>query len=76
MRQPPRLPDDALSAMSQTITSLQTEIDKSQEYLKRVRAAEVSGVSPLSPALRRSAKVSRRYFPLLFSSLWHTAQRR
>ena len=36
---------EALSAMSQTITSLQTEIDKSQEYLKRVRAAEVSGVA-------------------------------
>ena len=36
---------EALSAMSQTITSLQNEIDKSQEYLKRVRAAEVSGAA-------------------------------
>jgi uncharacterized protein YaaN involved in tellurite resistance len=36
---------EALSAMSQTITSLQTEIDRSQEYLKRVRSAEVSGAA-------------------------------
>ena len=31
----------ALDAMSQTVNTLQTEIDKSQEYLKRVRASEV-----------------------------------
>jgi uncharacterized protein YaaN involved in tellurite resistance len=31
----------ALNAMSQTVTTLQTEIEKSQEYLKRVRASEV-----------------------------------
>ena len=31
----------ALDSMAQTVTTLQTEIDKSQEYLKRVRAAEV-----------------------------------
>jgi uncharacterized protein YaaN involved in tellurite resistance len=33
----------ALTAMSETVTSLETEIAKSQEYLKRVRASEVSG---------------------------------
>ena len=33
----------ALDAMSETVTSLQTEIDKSQAYLKRVRASEVTG---------------------------------
>jgi uncharacterized protein YaaN involved in tellurite resistance len=35
----------ALSAMSDTVTALQTEIDKSQSYLNRVRAAAVSGAA-------------------------------
>lgn len=35
----------ALSAMSETVTALQTEIDKSQSYLNRVRAADVSGAA-------------------------------
>jgi uncharacterized protein YaaN involved in tellurite resistance len=33
----------ALTAMSETVTALETEISKSQEYLKRVRASEVTG---------------------------------
>jgi hypothetical protein len=36
--------------MSQTVTTLQTEIEKSQEYLKRVRASEV-GVDHAAGAL-------------------------
>jgi uncharacterized protein YaaN involved in tellurite resistance len=40
----------ALDSMSQTVTTLQTEIEKSQEYLKRVRASEV-GVDHAAGAL-------------------------
>jgi uncharacterized protein YaaN involved in tellurite resistance len=41
----------ALDAMSQTITALQTEIDKSQAYLKRVRASDARGADPAAGAL-------------------------
>jgi uncharacterized protein YaaN involved in tellurite resistance len=34
---------EALSSMAETVTALQTEIDKSQTYLNRVRAGDVSG---------------------------------
>jgi uncharacterized protein YaaN involved in tellurite resistance len=34
---------EALSSMAQTVTALQTEIDKSQSYLNRVRAGDVGG---------------------------------
>jgi uncharacterized protein YaaN involved in tellurite resistance len=36
----------ALDAMSQTVTALETEIDKSQAYLQRVRAADAKGSAP------------------------------
>jgi uncharacterized protein YaaN involved in tellurite resistance len=41
----------ALDAMKQTITALQAEIDKSQEYLKRVRASDARGADPATGAL-------------------------
>ena len=41
----------ALDAMTETVTSLQTEIDKSQEYLKRVRATDAGGAIPETGAL-------------------------
>jgi uncharacterized protein YaaN involved in tellurite resistance len=34
---------EALTAMSQTVTALETEIDKSQTYLQRVRASDAKG---------------------------------
>ena len=33
----------ALDSMAQTVTALETEIDKSQAYLQRVRAADAQG---------------------------------
>jgi uncharacterized protein YaaN involved in tellurite resistance len=36
----------ALDAMSQTVTALETEIGKSQAYLQRVRAADAKGSTP------------------------------
>src|SRR5438876_11069191 len=41
----------ALDAMTETVTSLQSEIDKSQEYLKRVRATDAGGAIPETGAL-------------------------
>ena len=41
----------ALDAMSQTVTALETEIDKSQAYLQRVRAADVKGSTPETDVL-------------------------
>jgi uncharacterized protein YaaN involved in tellurite resistance len=46
----------ALSAMSETVTALQTEVDKSQSYLNRVRAADVSGAAADTDVLDLGAK--------------------
>jgi uncharacterized protein YaaN involved in tellurite resistance len=42
----------ALETMAETVQSLKTEIDKSQEYLNRVRQSEVTGQAPESDALK------------------------
>jgi uncharacterized protein YaaN involved in tellurite resistance len=41
----------ALDAMSQTVTALETEIDKSQAYLQRVRSADIKGSTPETDVL-------------------------
>jgi uncharacterized protein YaaN involved in tellurite resistance len=42
----------ALDAMSQTVSALETEVQKSQAYLNRVRASEVTGATPESDVLK------------------------
>jgi uncharacterized protein YaaN involved in tellurite resistance len=49
----------ALASMSETVTSLETEIDKAQSYLQRVHAADVSGGTPDTDVLNLGDKPTK-----------------